>query len=61
MSRPVPPSPFRDPGEAIGVILELIGRCWQCDAPLERLPSGWCLITHAPGCPLAAEVERRSP
>lgn len=56
--RPIPPPPFIDPGRAIGVILEVTGRCWECRAELERLPSGWCVIEHRPGCPLAVDVEQ---
>jgi hypothetical protein len=47
-----------DPGFAIGVLLELLGECWECGAPLERTPSGLCRLDHRAGCKLAAEVGR---
>jgi hypothetical protein len=47
-----------DPGFAVGVLLELLGSCWECGAPVERTPSGLCAISHGPGCRLAADVGR---
>jgi hypothetical protein len=50
--RPVEPPPL------LAVLLEVLGYCWECGAPLERTPSGLCKLDHRPGCQLAAEVER---
>jgi hypothetical protein len=46
-----------EPPKLVAVLLEVLGHCWECGAPLEHTPSGLCSLKHQPDCRLLAQVE----
>lgn len=53
-----PPLRPIEPPALIAILIELIGCCPSCGAPLVLTPSGLYRVSHEVNCKLAADVER---